>query len=71
MHRDDGAACLMFNDDGQQVGEYWYSNGQGHREGAPAMIECAPTGEIIYEAHWLNGEECAVTIDKRGGFDVG
>ena len=66
IHRTDGAACLMFEDTGRTVGEYWYRDGLLHRDGAPAIIERDADGAIILEVYWQNGERCTVTVDTYG-----
>ena len=45
-----------YNKDGSVESEYWYLNGEYHRDGGPAYIDYREDGSIIEKKWYLNGK---------------
>ena len=56
-HREDGPACIGYNEDGSVWCEIYYINNKHHREDGPAWIEYCKDGSISYLEYCLNGEK--------------
>jgi hypothetical protein len=56
-HRNDGAAIIVYQEDGSMFGEAWYVNGQRHRvDGLPAQISYYGNGNKKSEDWYVNGQ---------------